>query len=352
MRKLKLGVKIVLSLVALFVVAILSVGIYYKSSLNPVDKNNTEDIKFTVNDGDAGITIINNLEKKNLIKSSLTAKIYLKTHKFAFRSGTYTLKKSYSLEKIFKVLEQGKPSVWITFTEGKRLTDFAKVVSEKFNYTEDEVMKKLDDKEYINTLIDKYSFITTDVLKEGIYHPLEGYIYADTYNFDSDETLEKIIETTLDTMEEKLNEIDFNKTNMSMHKILTLASVVELEGSAASDRNGIAGVFINRMNQNMSLGSDVTTYYGANKTFKDDLTISELNTCTPYNTRGNCQIFPIGPISSPSLSSIKAVINPTMSDNLFFVADKNGHTYFSKTNAEHEKIVADLKSQGLWYTYN
>ena len=61
--------------------------------------------------------------------------------------------------------------------------------------------------------------------------------------------------------------------------------------------------------------------------------------------------LPVGPICSVSISSIKAVIEPENSKYLFFVADKNGKVYFSKTNSEHEELIKQLKSEGLWFTY-
>ena len=104
----------------------------------------------------------------------------------------------------------------------------------------------------------------------------------------------------------------------------------------------------------MSLGSDATTYYGVRKDFSDDLYISEINDNNPYNTRlaSMAGRLPIGPICSPSRESIVAVLNPEEHDYYYFVADKNGDTYFMKTYAEHEEMVSELQTSGLWYEYN
>ena len=102
----------------------------------------------------------------------------------------------------------------------------------------------------------------------------------------------------------------------------------------------------------MILGSDVTTYYAVGKDFSNDLTIGDLNSCNGYNTRGQCvKGLPLGPIASSSLDSIVAAIEPTKHEYYYFVADKNGKTYFSKTYSEHNNIVRELKSKGLWYVY-
>ena len=107
----------------------------------------------------------------------------------------------------------------------------------------------------------------------------------------------------------------------------------------------IAGVFYNRLNANMPLGSDVTTYY-ANKIElgERDLTSSELNTYNPYNTRGpgmNGKL-PVGAISNFGESSLKAVLNPDDNDYYYFVADCNGKVYLTKNSTEHNNIINKL----------
>ena len=130
--------------------------------------------------------------------------------------------------------------------------------------------------------------------------------------------------------------------------------MVEGEGVTLDDRKNIAGVFINRLNNGMSLGSDVTTYYAAKIELGErDLYKSEINSDNPYNTRSQNNIgkLPIGPICNPSSEAIEAVINYTSNDYLYFVADKNMKVYFTKTDSEHNKIINELKSSGLWYEY-
>ena len=104
----------------------------------------------------------------------------------------------------------------------------------------------------------------------------------------------------------------------------------------------------------MPIGSDVTTYYAIKVDVGEkDLKKSELNTYNPYNTRGpNMEgKIPIGPISSVSESSLEAAIEPNETSYLYFVADKNGKVYFTRTNAEHEEKINQLKNDGLWYEF-
>ena len=160
----------------------------------------------------------------------------------------------------------------------------------------------------------------------------------------------------LDEMDKKLstykNDIVNNK--YTAHEILTLASIVELEGANSDDRAGIAGVFYNRLNNNIQLGSDVTTYYAAKIELSDrDLYQYEIDDANNYNTRSShlAGKLPIGPICNPSIKSIEAVLYPESHDYYYFVSDINGKTYFSKNYQEHLSTRDDLIEAGLWYTY-
>ena len=134
------------------------------------------------------------------------------------------------------------------------------------------------------------------------------------------------------------------------HYYLTMASIVELEGTNTDNRKMIVGIFENRLNSGMNLGSDVTTYYGLQVPMTSDLTTEQFASINPYNTRSTTMIgkMPVGPICNPGISSIEASVKPTNNDYLFFVADKNGKIYYSKTNNEHEKKIAEIKANGDW----
>ena len=116
----------------------------------------------------------------------------------------------------------------------------------------------------------------------------------------------------------------------------------------------VAQVFINRLNSNMTLGSDVTTYYASKVDMSErDLYLYEINDNNYYNTRSSFLAgkLPVGPICNPSIDSIKAVLYPTNNNYYYFVADKNGKTYFTNTYSEHIAKRDELIEAGLWYTY-
>lgn len=342
----------------LILILITSFTIIFFHSLSPVDKKNENEITFTVKNGWGKNKIIKELKNKDLIRSEFFSKIIVKLKNKELYAGTYKLSKDLSTNEILEIIEVGKnienESIKITFVEGKRLTTYVKQISENFPYTEEEILNTLSNKEYLNTLINKYWFITEDILNEKIYYPLEGYLYPDTYEFKKNSKLEEIIEKMLDNMDSKLTNYkdEIKLSSYSIHQILTLASIVELEGVNKEDRSMVAGVFYNRLKSGMSLGSDVTTYYAVKKDFSRDLSQNDLDSCNGYNTRGTCVTgLPVGPIASPSLSSLSATIEPTENEYYYFVADKEKNTYFSKTSSEHVQTVAKLKSEGKWFTY-
>lgn len=346
-----------------FFVLVLSIGIfgfsiyhYYLSG--PSADNSLKTVEIEPGSIDS---IATTLKSKGFIRSKLAFKVYIKlTNKNNLKAGTYSLSKDMGIIKIVNILETGSNSnnnkVQILFKEGLNMRGIAQVIAENTNNTEEMVYEVLEDKDYLNTLITKYWFLTNNILNDDIYYSLEGYLYPSTYYFGSkDVTVETIIETMLDEMENKLEEYkeEINNNDNSFHEILTLASIVELEGVTLEDRKGIASVFYNRLDSNMNLGSDVTTYYGAKVDIGDrDLYSSELNEYNNYNTR--CATFkqlPISPICNPSIDSIIAAITPNENDYYYFVADKNKSIYFSKNLNEHNNTIAKLKKQGLWYEY-
>ena len=354
--------KIIIYIVGLLLLIVIGSVVFYNYSLSSTGNKNDK-VTIKIESGSTTKGIIKELHNKGLVRNEFTSYLYVKFNNISnLQAGTYELNKGMSFKKIMSVIGNGDvidDSIKITFVEGKRLKYYAKVIAKKYKYTEDEILKKWNDKEYLKKLVDKYWFLTDEILDDNIYYALEGYLYPDTYMFSKDASIEEITDKLLDMMGKYLDEYKDKISGLgekvnTMHKVLTLASIVELEGAKSDDRAGIAGVFFNRLNNGWSLGSDVTTYYAAQIDFSDrDLRQVEIDEVNHYNTRPAAMAgkLPIGPICSPNIDSIKAVFNPKMSDYYFFVADKYGKTYFSKTNGEHESIVADLKNKGLWYVY-
>ena len=141
----------------------------------------------------------------------------------------------------------------------------------------------------------------------------------------------------------------FSKKDYSIHQIMTVASMIELEVTEDS-RKDVAGLFYNRLDDNMSLGSDPTSYYGAKKSMNAELSQAEYDALNAYNTRaiGMEGKLPVGPISNPSINAIDAALNPNKHDYYYFVTDKNGKVYLTKDYETHNKTINKLKTEGLW----
>ena len=326
----------------------------YQYQVSPTDKSSNAKVEVVIKPGMSTSQIASLLKKKYLIKDEFFFKVYMKLNRRdSIKASTYYLSKNMSLDNIVSLLEKGASNtdISITFKEGKTIKDYAKLLSETTNISEDEFLTKMKDKTYLASLIKSYWFLTDAILDSNIYYGLEGYLAPDTYNFkDKDVTVEEVIKTLLDQEEKNLSPYKDTLSKMNVHEVLTLASISELEGLKDTDRKLIVGVFQNRLSKGMNLGSDVTTYYAFNQAMDKDLTSEMFNTYNPYNTRSSAMAgkLPVGPICNPSKESIMASINPTKSDYYYFVADKNGNVYYTKTSSEHSAKVKELKEKGDW----
>lgn len=356
----KLKKKWIIFFILLFIFIVIAIGavVFYNYQLSCVDKNDKKDIIFTVNTGDSAKVIGKNLEKAKLIHNGDFFLIYVKLRKINnLQASTYKLNKSMKLNKIIDIISKGQGfnpnEITITFQEGKNIRSIAKVISENTDNKYDDVIKKVSDSKYIDSLIEKYWFIEKDVKKSGIYYPLEGYLFPDTYIFkDKNVTIEEIFAKMLDTTSIVLNKYKdkIEKSDLTIQQILTLASMVELEG--LHDKDKVASVFYNRLTIGMSLGSDVTTCYALKM---DDLADchknANFNYQSPYNTRLLTNIgIPIGPVCNPSEDSINAVLNPADTEYIYFISDKNTKLYFFSNKQDFELKILELKNNGEWLT--
>ena len=321
---------LLISLIILIMALIAFLISFYFYSLTAVSKNNTK-VNFIVESGSGKKTIIKKLKDEKLIKNDFIALIYLYLNNDKILiSGTYELSPSMSTPKIIDIISRGESletkETNVTFIDGKRLTNYVNVMNQKLGFSEEEIYERVSNKEFLSQL--------------------EGYLYPDTYSISKTATIDDVIIKMLDNMEKKLQPYKevINSSNYTFHEILTLASIVDLEGNTEKDRKLIAGVFLNRLNSNMNLGSDITTYYGVKKNIGDVLTASEFNNLNAYNTRAiNFKGLPVSPVCNPTIESILAVIKPTMSDYYYFYAEDTKTIHYAKTYEEHLNIINSLK---------
>lgn len=362
MSKIKKNKKKKILLIFPLIVVLIFAGICVFCYINttPVSKESSE-VTFEIKEGSTIKDVTTKLKDEDLIRNELFFLVYVKVNKVEnIKAGNYLLNKNMDLKEITKIMQEGSniknEEITITFTEGKTMRIIAQIIDKKTTNSYDDVFNLLKDKEYIKSLIDEYWFLDETILNENIYYPLEGYLAPDTYNFEVNASVKDIFKKLLDQTGKILENYKDSITNSkySIHQVITLASMIESEGITLEDRKNIAGVFVNRLNKGMSLGSDVTTYYAFKIELGErDLYKSELNSTNPYNTRSsaNAGKLPVGPICNPSKGAIEAALNYTPNNYLYFVADKNMKVYFNETDAGHNKTINELQSSGLWFEY-
>ena len=342
-------------LLLIIITSLILIGIYeYETS---AISTNTNPKTIIVDEGDNYFTLTSKLKEKKLIRSEFFYKLYLKIAKPTnLAKGKYDLNEAMSVPEIVKVLgnkdNQRDSTIKLTFREGLTVKQIAKIVESKTGITEETFLNKTKDTNYLKTLQKDYWFLTDSIYNDQIYYPLEGYLFPDTYHFEDNKlTADNIIRKMLDNTNEKLTpyKVALTSGKYNIHQILTLSSIIELEAATDSDRTMVAGVLYNRLNKGWSLGCDITTYYAVQKSLNEKLTKSDLSICNGYNTRCTSMIgLPVGPINNPSLSSIKAAINPQENNYYYFVADTNKKVYFTKSANEHAQIISKLKKEGIW----
>ena len=344
----KINKKIII-VIAIFIGVILASIALFLYLLTPVSKTYSK-TDFTVNKGDSKNEIFTNLKDAKLIRSKYASFIYIiLTGKKNIQAGEYQLSRDLSTFEIIDILNKGKvknlkkDEVKVTLKEGDTLKKFISSIANKTNIDYDDAINTLNDKEFLTMLIEKYDFLSQEILNEDIYYALEGYLYPETYNFYKKTTIKEVIYKVLDVTNQKLATIkeEIAKSKYNIHEILTIASIVEKEAIISSDRSMVSQVIYKRLDSGISLGMDVTSYYGVQKDLKDVITQLDLNDKNPYNTRVTTFIgLPVGPICNPSVESIKAALNPAKTNYLYFVADvTTGKVYFAEDSNEFSQLV-------------
>lgn len=334
---------LIITIICILIVILFMVSLYFYG-LTPVSKK-SDKVTFTITSGTSTKSVINNLYEASIIKSKISTMVYIKLHQdIIIQAGTYEIDRNSSVKEIFDMLSNGKvKKITITFIEGKRITNYAKVISEYFPYREDDVIKTMSDTSYLKELISKYDFLDDSILNSDLYYPLEGYLFPATYEFYKSASIEDIIEKMLDKTEEILDNynVSLKDSDYNIHEILTMASIIENETMYSEDREIVSQVIYKRLGMNMSLGMDVTTYYGVKKELGEDLTTLDINDKNAYNTRPTDFLgLPVGPICNPSEASIKAALNPSDTNYVYFYAEiTTGKLHFAKTYSEFQELI-------------
>ncbi|HFI0450896.1 TPA: endolytic transglycosylase MltG [Streptococcus suis] len=365
----KAAKRIVSIIMSIVVVALLVTGIagfmWVKSSLEPVNAKATEAVQVEIPEGSTTLDIGNILVDNKLIKNATVFNYYSKIKSYNnYQSGYYNLYQNMSVDDIAKALqESGTPTPQkeaagkILIVEGYTLAQIAQAVTnntktedknDKTPFTAEQFMATVTNQEFINRMVAAYPqlFASLPASDSGVIYQLEGYLFPAVYEYFDDTTIEELVEQMIAAMDTRLQPYyeTIAAKNLTVNEVLTLASLVEKEGSTDEDRRNIASVFFNRINAGMPLQSNIAILYAQGKlgqetTLAEDAGI-DTNIESPYNIYWTAGLMP-GPVDSPSVSAIEAVINASSTDYLYFVADvTTGTVYFAKTIEEHDQNVA------------
>jgi len=335
---------------ALLLALVILVGgayVYIKSALEPVNPNDRKEIPISIPIGSSASQIGAILEEKGVIKNATIFRLYVKFKNHSdFQAGDYKLNRAMTLEEIIASLKTGKVmekiKLKITIPEGKQLTQIATIISQKTGYREEDIMAKMNDRNYLNELVKKYpTVLSNEIFGKNIRYPLEGYLFPATYSFkDEKPELETIIETMLDKTYEVIMkyENEMREMKFTPHQLLTMSSLIEEEATQKTDRQKIASVFYNRLRIGMPLQTDPTVLYALGQ-HKDRVYYKDLEVNSPYNTY-MYNGLPPGPIANAGEMSIQAALQPAETDYLYFLATPAGDVIFTKTLADHNREKA------------
>jgi UPF0755 protein len=341
---------LIISIILIFVFALIGGGgyLYIQSALKPVDPDSKVKKKVEIPIGSSVSGIGERLEKNGIIKDAKVFKYYVKfKNESGFMAGIYELSPSMDIQEIVDRLKTGKvlaeASFKITIPEGKQLKEIAAIMAKATNQDETQVFNQLNDKEFIKELMNKYpDLLTSDILNPQIKYPLEGYLFPATYPFyKPNPTVEEMVNAMLNKSQHVLADyIERGKKekNLTVHQLLTMASLIEEEATEQADRKRIASVFYNRIEKGMMLQTDPTVLYAQGK-HKERVVYKDLEVDSPYNTYKHTGLPP-GPIANAGRVSLEAAVDPEESDFYYFLATLDGKVIFTKTLEEHNKEKA------------
>lgn len=316
---------------------------YYNNQLKQVS-NSHKKIIVEIPEGSKIDDIAKILYDKGLIRNRMIFQSYAGRHSRGIKqikAANYRFEPSMSSVEIFNAMLNGKDydgAVAITIPEGKNIKEIGAILeSHHICSSEDFINETKKVSEYKK----RYTILSSYPDNADGRTPLEGYLFADTYQFTSNSSASTVVSQMLANTQKKFSKAMLNKisaNNQSVDQILTVASLIEMETKTDKDRPKVASVIYNRLAKNMKLQLDATVLYALGEK-KTNITNDDLKTNSPYNTYINNGL-PIGPICSPSLKSIKAAINPAQTDYLYYVSEPStGKMHYANNLSDHNQNV-------------
>lgn len=321
---------------------------YVNAGLKPLDKNDKKLVQVEVPSGSSNRQIGDILEDGEVIRDGMVFNLYTKFKNLTnFQAGYYQFSPNMTLDQISKELQQGgsaeplDDASKLTVPEGFDVDQIASLIAKKTDFKKEDFIKVMKDKDFFEQLKTQYPDLLTDAGNaEEVRYRLEGYLFPATYNVHKNRSLEDLVTQMVDTTNQILTPYysQIKEKGLNVQEVMTLASLVEKEGVTQSDRKKIAQVFFNRIEAQMPLQSDISILYALGE-HKELVTYKDTEVDSPYNLYVNAGYGP-GPFDNPSQEAILAVLDPTETEDYYFVADiTTGKVYYAKTYEEHMKLV-------------
>ena len=298
----------------------------------------SETVLVTVLQGESVRDVGERLEEEGVVASAILFRILvaLEGYEGQLVAGDYEFEKGTPTVQVIDRLRKGITSpLVVTVREGVRAEEIADLMQ-----SEGVVSRQA----FLEAIADSYDFAFLRNKPVGVN--LEGYLFPDTYFFGRTTTVEDTVKQMLENFDSKFSEElrqEAANRGLSVHTVITVASIVEREAQVAEERPIIAGVFLRRLRLGIPLEADPTVQYAAANDpqsvaeygyWKKELTQADLEVDSPYNTYRRMGLPP-GPIGNPGLDSIVAVVRPAETSYLYFVAKPDGSHAFAETLEEH-----------------
>jgi UPF0755 protein len=249
------------------------------------------------------------------------------------KPGRFKIKNGNNNTEIINSLRSQNIPLKVTFNNIETLNQLLSRISLKIEADSLSLVKIFSDKEFLNDL---------NLNNESVFSLFIPNTYEFFWNTSALQFRERILkEFDIFWNDDRINKS--KKINLNPIEVMTLASIVQKETPKVDERPTIAGVYLNRLEKKMKLQADPTVVYTIKKRDGFDTKIrrvlyKDLRIKSPYNTYVN-RGLPPGPIVTPDISAIEAVLNPMDHSFIYFVADVSnpGYHLFSRTNAEHNQ---------------
>jgi len=338
-------------LVVIGSVVILAVAIVFVTQLIIVraldsgDATAGDSVYFTVEQDESVDSIADRLKDEGLIRSPAYFRFRVRIAGLGgdIIAGRYLIDPAMSTTQIIHLITSRDAALaqeaQVRFVEGWRTEQYAEALVDAGVITSAEDFMAATREQRWN---DEFAFLHTR--PSGV--ALEGYLFPDTYNFRLNSTPDDVLTTLLATFQERVEPESITETDqmgLTLHQIITIASIVEREAVLPDERPVIASVYYNRIREGMPLQADPTVQFDLCKpgNWWPELSPEDIQQNGRYNTYLNPDLPP-GPICNPSLASIEAALRPAQSDYLFFVARGDGSHAFAVTAEEHQQNVDEF----------